>query len=608
MANKTTDFGLLRGEYTILAYLRNESTAELMRDTLVRANVNGDYFTADNLRAAFLAMMQLEKLPDEHAAYRILKEHIPQFTDNSTWEPGTIFDLDFANLAEGEHLVADAVDRFARAHIKRTATASLRTLLNEAARLDLETYTERAKCITADMEQSTITLRAAIPICPADLNGIGGDGLGANVTDGSLLHMPGLVEDMVKFSMDNAPSPNRVLSFAGAITMLAHIVGRRYYAKGGTFPNIYVAALAGSGTGKTAPLDLISKVTQALGMTGTTIDGIGSGQGLEDAMVRSPVLLARIDEVANTLRLVNDPRNRQIGEFLEQVVNKAFSSAHSLYTTRTLSASHGRDGGSKTIYNPSFSFFGASVPELFYAALSENNLMGGFLARFLIFEAGDSEEENENVDLVAPIPDALMKKLDRFKRLAKPEYNIPENPYYTKEVDFAADSKDVRGQVKSEAKGLAKAAKGDAMAQSVWNRSAELVTKLALLYAISESADSRQDPEISAEAIKWAWRLVKALQLRMIAMAHEHGASSEFEKKMQKAKRKIAEVYPHGITRSDLMTEIKAKAGEMNEIRDTLCQMDIATVKPLAQSGNHKFAEVYYLSRKEYRKMKEKAK
>lgn len=599
MADKKTDFGPLLGEYTILAYLRDESTAELMRETLMRANVNSDYFTADNLRAAFFAIMQMENLPDRPAVEKILKTHIPQLTDKSTWKPGTTFDLDMELLAEGPHLVADAVNSFAMAHIKRTMHAELQSLQNEAPHLDVETYAFKAKSITDGAELSIKALHAAIPLCPADLIGDNDDGDSVPTTDESLLHMPGLVEDIVEFCMSIAPRPNRVLAFAGAITMLAHIVGRRYYARGGTFSNLFVVALAGSGAGKNATLTINSKIARCLNIQPTMAGDIATGQGLEDALVDTPVLLSQIDEFSHKLEFINDTRNKQQGQMLEKTFLDVFTKPHMDYTTRARASSNGKKVGREVICNPCFSIFATSVPKLFYSALTEANLVGGFLARFLVFEAGRKQPLNPTANMMANIPDEIASKLKQLERRRSPQSDRPEDEYDMVEVQYSDDAKDAASNVASEAERLADAAEGkDEMAVSVWNRSAEMARKLALLYAISENAGRVSKPVISKEAVEWSWRLVKALQMRMLAMAHKHSANSEILRLVNKAKEVLDSEYPNGMLRSDLMTALKANASLMNEVSNTLVQMGIARRVTLGRGANGVAAEKYFLIKK----------
>ena len=66
-------------------------------------------------------------------------------------------------------------------------------------------------------------------------------------------YVPGFVEDLVNWTLYQSHSPNRTLAFAGALAMLAHLSGRTFSDASGTRTNLYVIALAPSGSGKESP-------------------------------------------------------------------------------------------------------------------------------------------------------------------------------------------------------------------------------------------------------------------------------------------------------------------------------------------------------------------
>ena len=68
-----------------------------------------------------------------------------------------------------------------------------------------------------------------------------------------LAYVPGFVEDLVNWTLYQSHSPNRTLAFAGALAMLAHLSGRTFSDASGTRTNLYVIALAPSGSGKESP-------------------------------------------------------------------------------------------------------------------------------------------------------------------------------------------------------------------------------------------------------------------------------------------------------------------------------------------------------------------
>ena len=90
---------------------------------------------------------------------------------------------------------------------------------------------------------------------------------------------------------------------------------------------------------------------------------------------------------------------------------------------------------------------------------------------------------------------------------------------------------------------------------SIRNRSLELVGKLALLYAISEGIMSPNKMEITPKAVKWAWKLVKSCQLRMVSMVEEYSAVDEMDDKLRKVERIIRQAGKRGISRKEFYYE-----------------------------------------------------
>ena len=69
----------------------------------------------------------------------------------------------------------------------------------------------------------------------------------------ALTHVPGFIDELADWTLSTSHSPNRVLAFAGALSMLAHLSGRSYTDEHGTHTNLYLIVLGESGIGKDAP-------------------------------------------------------------------------------------------------------------------------------------------------------------------------------------------------------------------------------------------------------------------------------------------------------------------------------------------------------------------
>ena len=77
------------------------------------------------------------------------------------------------------------------------------------------------------------------------------------------------------------------------------------------------------------------------------------------------------------------------------------------------------------------------------------------------------------------------------------------------QVPYADGGEEAAMKVENEAAALYEKSENayEEMGLSIWNRSSELVGKLALLYAISEGIMAPGKMEITAKAVKWAWNI-----------------------------------------------------------------------------------------------------
>ena len=144
-------------------------------------------------------------------------------------------------------------------------------------------------------------------------------------------------------------------------------------------------------------------------------------------------------------------------------------------------------------------------------------------------------------------------------------YPVPMSPEAEEEARKVSDESDARYE---------KAA-GDAMEESVWGRSVELVLKLALLHAISADIER---PVISVEGVRWAWALVKAIQGRMLQMARDYAATNETDEKVLAAIRLIRKAGDAGVMRSKVAWMLHVTKYEMDRIEETLEDRDEVTI------------------------------
>ena len=193
------------------------------------------------------------------------------------------------------------------------------------------------------------------------------------------------------------------------MALLAFLVGRKVQDKRDNRSNIYLIALADSGTGKDHPRKVNFNIAFHSGIAGSIGDAFASGEGLEDALFMHPSMLFQADEfdcIFNTMKYNKDARAESINEKLL----KFYGSANTIYPLRKKATVKRKDGNSEEIahiVNPNLVLLGTAIPQYFYESLSRRVLENGLVARCIIVEAGKRGEAG-NPQPIAPA-DSLLR-------------------------------------------------------------------------------------------------------------------------------------------------------------------------------------------------------
>ncbi len=157
----------------------------------------------------------------------------------------------------------------------------------------------------------------------------------------------------------------------------------RYATPGDLRPNLYLLALAGSGTGKDFPRKVNARVLFEIGQIVSLGDKFASGEGIQDALIRSNAMLFQNDEMDGVLRQINSDRENH-RESIPNILLTLYTSANDVYPIRV------KAGQKETIHidQPHLTLFGTATPQYFYESLSQRMLTNGFFARSIIVDIG----------------------------------------------------------------------------------------------------------------------------------------------------------------------------------------------------------------------------
>ncbi len=401
-----------------------------------------------------------------------------------------------------------------------------------------------------------------------------------------LLAIPGLVNQIIKADLESAPYPNRTLAFAGALSMVAHLAGRKFRDCRNNLTNLYLIALANSGTGKDHPRKVNLDIATVSGIQPTIADSFASGAGLEDAMYACPAQLFQMDEVDWVFNTLKGAKDAAMSESINEKLLKFYSSSNSIYSMRkkAFGMNNPRDNmiGS-CIYNPCLNLFGTAVPDYFYESLSRRVLENGLVARCIIIEADKrgkhgtpgiirkhfSPDFYESVQKIVAgtIPDSMLGEPNLREIPETGEASALLEQYRT----MCDDRYDGFENIK------------DRAAMALWARAMEKVYKLAMVYAVSVNPES---PRIDATAVRWSFRFVDYVTRKMLFRAGQYCYESE-DDKVQKRFLKVLHDAAEPVKHSTIMRKLHLSKRDMKEIVESL--VDAERIKVITGDNGRRF-------------------
>ena len=312
-----------------------------------------------------------------------------------------------------------------------------------------------------------------------------------------LFQVPGFIRHVMDFTMANAPYPNVGLAFCGAMALQSFLAGRKVRTPGDLRPNLYLLALASSGTGKDFPRKVNSRVLYEVGLVGAIGDKFASGEGIQDALVRTNAMLFQNDEMDGMLRQINlDRENRH--ESIPNILLTLYTSANDIYPIRV------KAGQKETIHidQPHLTLFGTATPQYFYESLCQRMLTNGFFARMIIVDVG-RRGTGQTPGSARDLPDCIRDTAAWWAQYQPSTGNLRDAHPEPRVVAFTPDAAAAIEHLQRLAEAEYSQAEqiNDEVARTAWSRTCENATKLALVYACSED---HENPTIGLPAVQWA--------------------------------------------------------------------------------------------------------
>ena len=382
------------------------------------------------------------------------------------------------------------------------------------------------------------------------------------------LNVPGFIGEVMAHNLATAHKPQPALALAGALALQAILCAGKLTDTKRTRPNVYISGVAESGEGKDWAKKLNKEILLRAGLSHLQAEGIKSGSGLVNALVRHPQLLFHIDEYG---RYIKSAANQEKNPHIYDVVSKLlilYSSSDSVFESDRYADA---DKGGKQIRNPHAIIYGITVPRSLYEGLTGESVTDGFLARSLIFEI--SEKVKRRIVSHADIPESI---IDQAKAWGdwRPggSGNLGTEPFimeYTSgaseiEVDFLQTENDEIEHLK------------DDPCATLWTRTAENAAKLSMLFAASRG---QSDLRLDSEAVQWGYGLSEWLTRRMVEIVQGNVGDNPHHQAGLKIL-KIVKARHGRISRRELLKKMNMDAIIFDRVMNTLIERgDLVSVQ-----------------------------
>ena len=344
---------------------------------------------------------------------------------------------------------------------------------------------------------------------------------------------PGLVGEIAQYIYAQAPRPVPEIALAGALGLVAGIVGRAYNISG-TGLNQYVLLLAPTGTGKEAIASGIDKLmAQVIRTVPAASDFIGPGeiassQAIIKYMSRGPTsfvsLVGEFGIYLQQMASVNAPPHLiGLRRFLLDAYNKSGEGKvlrPSIYSDK--------DKNTAAVLAPSFTLLGESTPEKFYEGLHEGMIAEGLLPRFTTIEY-HGERPALNPGHLSAQPS--FELIDRLSTLCAHALML-NSQHKAIHVQTDATARELFQQFDAHCDANINTSDRE-VRRHLWNRAHVKALKLAGIIAVGCNP---YDPTITADVASWAINLVVADVRNLLARfdAGEIGIDNDETKQLAK--------------------------------------------------------------------------
>lgn len=387
------------------------------------------------------------------------------------------------------------------------------------------------------------------------------------------LKPPGFLGEVIDYNLSTAIYPLPQLALAGHLALMATLTGHKITdALWGTRTNAYFCGLGPSRGGKDWSRRINQRVLHFAGLENLEgEDNFASSASIYSALEANPVSLYQIDEIANLLATTHDAKRSPHLFKIADVFLRLWGSSGG-----TLKADAYADRKkNKVLKHPHCVIYGTAVPHQFWQSITTDNVTGGLLGRFLVFEVPG--EDNGYVDAQKPWgskepPESILRIARAWSDLKPHKGNLAHLDGSSPQIiAHMPDAEDRYFQHMNETNERSKTEEPGTAA--VWRGTPEKTSKLALLFAASrataeqlENGNLSETLSIELQDVDRAVAVSNWTTRRMLHQVDLHVASTDWEKIVLQSLHKLKP--GEEVT----LREFSRRTGHKKQVRDQVVE------------------------------------
>lgn len=384
----------------------------------------------------------------------------------------------------------------------------------------------RSKRVPATGGAASVGLQPVCPLAPARL-----EGPWSLQTEAQRLGYPappaGPIADATDWIVDNATKEQPTLAMLSSLIAFSAACGSQYALRDGSRLNLYGIGVAPTAAGKDAPRFAALALTQEAGIP--PITDIGSGQGLEDALIERQSIFAVIHEIGHFVRIVEGPKAPSHMVAASKLLLTMWTAGRQRYFRRVLAKGAAQsDPGMSMVDNPMLSVLGFTTPTTLGQGLTSAAIESGLLGRML-FVTGEGKPFTKFMPAARPMPESVVARLHAI-------YNARQDHkrHNLCVVEFEPSAESIAAQIMRQRE--AERATLEPHAGAIVARAAEKVNRIAGVLAVIEDP---VNPVIRVDHVRWAEAFVRASDRAVIEFVNGRVHDSEMMEIVAKVRRTL---------------------------------------------------------------------